>query len=187
MHKELSNPQGRYHILVCDINYTKYTIVNVYAPNVHQECFFYRVLRKVSQIQQGYLLLWGDVNLPSDPKIDSTTLSNRYQNSLQPLLFRYDLYDAWRCLNASERYYSFFSTSHSVYARLDLFLTDKWLLMKMKASKIINITWLDHASVTLLVDDTSTVNPTFIWRSNLRSIQADPTRSELTKALVEFF
>ena len=35
-HDELADPLGRYHILVCDIASTTYTIVNVYAPNAHQ-------------------------------------------------------------------------------------------------------------------------------------------------------
>lgn len=174
LQKELSDPHGRYHILVCDINSTTYTVVNVYSSNEHQSCFFHRVLKK------GYLLLCGEFDLPSDSKMDSTMLSSRPQHSLQPLLFKYDLYDVWRRLHATERDYSFLSTSHRVYTRLGLFLMDKWILTKIKASKINNITWLDRASVSLLVDDTSNVDPTFVWRTNPWVFQADPSKSELT-------
>lgn len=30
LHKELTDPQGRYHILICDTNSTTYTVVNIY-------------------------------------------------------------------------------------------------------------------------------------------------------------
>ena len=39
LHNEIADSQGRYHILVCDINSTTYTVVNIYAPNDHQICF----------------------------------------------------------------------------------------------------------------------------------------------------
>lgn len=86
LNKEISDPRGRYHVLICDINSTTYTVVNVYAPNVHQTRFLHRILKKISQIRQGYLLLCGDFNLPPDPKMDSTTSSNRQHQALQPLL-----------------------------------------------------------------------------------------------------
>lgn len=162
LHKEVQDLQGRYHILLCDLNSTTYTVGNVYAPNVHQSSFIHKLMKKVSQIQKGHLILCGNFNLSPDPKIDSSSLTTRKNQTLQPLLWRYNIYDAWRCLNVTEREYSFFSTSHKIYTRLNLFMTNKWLLTKIRASKINDITWTDHASVSLLVDDISNVNFTFI-------------------------
>lgn len=39
-HTEYKDPNGRFLILVCDINSVTYTIVNTYAPNTHQVQFF---------------------------------------------------------------------------------------------------------------------------------------------------
>lgn len=86
MHQELVDPFGHYHILICDINSATYTVANVYAPSKHQFRFLRCIFKKINQIQRGYLLICGDLNLPPDPKMDSTTVSNRPQPSLQPLL-----------------------------------------------------------------------------------------------------
>lgn len=46
LHKVLADPQGQYLILICDINSTTYTVVNIYAPNKHQSHFLHQVLKK---------------------------------------------------------------------------------------------------------------------------------------------
>lgn len=102
LHSEVKDVQGRYHILICNINNTNYTVVNVYAPNTRQTRFLHRLMKQVSRLQKGRLLLCGDFNLPPDPTIDSSSLSNKRTQTLQPLLRNYDIYDAWRCLHATE-------------------------------------------------------------------------------------
>lgn len=67
-HSEMADPLGRYYILVCDIASTTYTVVNVYAPNKHQIHFLHQVLKKVRQVQRGYLMICGDFNLAPDPR-----------------------------------------------------------------------------------------------------------------------
>lgn len=180
-HSDIADPQGRYHILVCDIESTTYTVVNIYAPNKHQLPFLHQVLKRAKQVQRGYLLLHGHFNLPPDPQVNSTSSSTRHHHSLQPLLHSQELYDAWRCLHSSERDYSFFSACHRVYTQLDLFLTEKWLTPKITASMINDITLSDHALVMLSVADLSGVNTCFVWQSNLRLIQDDQSEENLRK------
>lgn len=184
MHKEISDPQGHYHILICDINCTTYTVVNVYTPNKHQLRFIHQVLKKV---QKGFLLLiCRDFNLPPDPQMDFTYYSHRHHHSLQSTLHTQELYDTWKCLHGMEKDYSLFSTSHRIYTRLDFLLTDKWLVRKITASKINTITWSDHASVMLSVNDSPNVNTSFVWRSNPRFFQVDPSKIALQKDLTVF-
>lgn len=40
LHEEIKDPQGRFLILICDLNSTTYTIATVYSPNKHQVHFF---------------------------------------------------------------------------------------------------------------------------------------------------
>ena len=63
LHTELADPGGRYLILVCDINSVTYTIVNVYAPNAHQMCFFKKLMRKVQPIKRVSLYCAGTLTL----------------------------------------------------------------------------------------------------------------------------
>lgn len=47
LHKSIIDPQGRFIILVCDINSSTYTLVNLYAPNARQIKFFHKILKKI--------------------------------------------------------------------------------------------------------------------------------------------
>lgn len=156
LHEAISDPQGRFLILICDICVT-------------------------------FVMLCGDFNITPDPRIDSTVSPKITLPSLAEALRSHDLFDSWRCLNAGERDYSFFSNSHRTYSRIDLFLVDKWLLFNCKKADINVITWLDHASITLTVEDSSSHNPTYNWRANPRLFQDAPTKARIVKLIKEFF
>lgn len=58
MHSEVADSQGCYHILICDINSTTYTVVNVYAPNTRQVRFLHQVLKKQTGAKGLSFDLW---------------------------------------------------------------------------------------------------------------------------------
>lgn len=119
LHQINIDPQGGFIIMVCDIN--SYTVANIYVPNVRQTRFLHRIMRKIRLIQKRALVMCRDFNNPPDPNLDSTSKPKRKPPSLKPLLSAYELHDAWRCLNANERDYSFFLSSHKSYSRIDFF------------------------------------------------------------------
>lgn len=47
------DPEGRYFILVGELNNKPFTIVNLYAQNSHQLRFLKRLYRKLANIQKG--------------------------------------------------------------------------------------------------------------------------------------
>lgn len=115
LHKEIKDPQGYFLILVCDINLVTYTIVNVYAPNVHQICFFPKLMMKICAHRQGLLVLFGDFNATPDPTIDTTSRNRHTSPSLQAAFHEQDLYDVWQCFQTGEKDFTFFSAPHRVY------------------------------------------------------------------------
>uniref|UniRef100_A0A8C5LRK3 exodeoxyribonuclease III n=1 Tax=Leptobrachium leishanense TaxID=445787 RepID=A0A8C5LRK3_9ANUR len=70
LHRKISDPQGRYLILVCSLNHKTYTLVNVYSPNTEQLSFISGVLHRVSLVATGVLLICGDLNYSIDPSRD---------------------------------------------------------------------------------------------------------------------
>lgn len=110
LRKEVKDPLGRYWILVCDINSKTLTLVNVYAPNEHQIRFFNKLMKTIHKHQPGGLLIFGDFNISPNPAMDSSFYQCRYVASLQCSIQSHDLFDAWRCLHASEKeFHLFFS------------------------------------------------------------------------------
>lgn len=78
---QLSDPQGRYLILICQINNVLYSIINVYLPNVRPISSLRKIWKKVQPICQGHIVLCGDlnaiVNRQMDTSISSPSRSHR--------------------------------------------------------------------------------------------------------------
>lgn len=132
---EIVDPAGRFLILICDINSTRYTLINLYAPNYHQLYFLHKLMKRLKKVKQGSLLLCGDFNILRDPQMDSTFLQKGTTASLQILLHSQNLFDVCRWIHTSERDYSYFSAAH-FYLRIDLFLADKWLLQRIQDAAV---------------------------------------------------
>lgn len=168
--------------MICDVNVTTFTLVNVYAPNKHQLHFFHRLMCTSRKHQQGLLLLCGDFNLTPDLAMDFTSTLICKSPAFQQSIHKQDLYNAWRCYHASEKYFTLFSslilTHQSIPGRL---------LSRVSSVSINNITWYDYASVRMTIKDPSTVKSNPVWRVNPRLLQQPDIRSELHKLLLNFF
>lgn len=130
--------EGRYIIATGDINSNPYTTVTLYAPNSQSKSDSSKELYKAKALQYDNLLICGDFNATPDPLLD--TSSGKGTLSLQSLLHKEEVFDTWRCLHDYERDYTFFSSRHCSYSRIDLFLADKWLLQNIETTKIHDIT-----------------------------------------------
>lgn len=94
------DPEGRYIILVCSINKTTYTLINLNAPNVHQTKFISKVLRIAKRVHKGHLIVCGDSNLVPDVHMDSTSAAQRRTSPLKNLIASHDL----RCMAMPPRH-----------------------------------------------------------------------------------
>lgn len=122
-----------------------------------------------------------------DPETDSTSTPKRNPPVLQPFINHHELYDGWRCLKCKWKTIVFFSTAHNSYSRIDLFLLDHGLLTKATSFSINNITWSDHASLSLTLKDSLFSNATYIWRSNSRILQLLESKNEIVQCLNNYF
>lgn len=60
LHTAITDPQGRFLIIVCDIYSTTNTVANVYAPNKGQMTFFHRIMKKKSIYKErSSATVWG--------------------------------------------------------------------------------------------------------------------------------
>lgn len=67
--------EGRFLILLCDINNCPYILVDVYAPNSHHLCFMRKLMSKIDKVKYGNLILCGNFNVLANPHIDTTSIS----------------------------------------------------------------------------------------------------------------
>lgn len=137
-------------------------------------------------MQYGNLFIGGDFKLVSDPKLDTTTSKPNGTASLHTLLHTEELFDAWRCLRANKRNYTFFSTRHCSYSHIDMFLTDIWLLQCVHATLIHNITWSDHTAISLSIAKQGVSPPSPISCCNVRYLQETQTLPVISQHLQDF-
>uniref|UniRef100_A0A8C5MBQ6 exodeoxyribonuclease III n=1 Tax=Leptobrachium leishanense TaxID=445787 RepID=A0A8C5MBQ6_9ANUR len=144
LHRKISDPQGRYLILVCSLNHKTYTLVNVYSPNTEQLSFISGVLNRVFLVATGVLLICGDLNYSIDPLRDvrspkipiPTKRSIRQGQKLRDLFSSHGLYDVWRLWHPGDSEFTFHSRVHNTYSRLDYFLLQGSSLSQMVSARL---------------------------------------------------
>ena len=164
------DPQGRYVFLKGTIMGQKFTFATVYAPNSQQLTFIDQTLAQLADFREGRLILGGDFNISPDPLLDTstnkTTHSNAFLRHFRRTLQGHTLVDCWRALHATERDYSYFSSVHKVYTRIDMLLVDQDALDLLLGATIDQITISDHAPVTLTISLSQALSRVRTWKLN---------------------
>lgn len=144
---------GRYIILICDLNNSTYTLVNLYAPNKGHTKFLKSLLKKAEKIKKGSLLLCGDFNSVVNKSMDCSHLRSTKRHKIQPFLSDNNLYDTWRFIHSSEKDFTHYSYLHQAYSRIDPILSNLTLLQRSLSVRIHSITWSDHAPVSIVLKE----------------------------------
>lgn len=185
--QEHIDPQGRFLIVVAELDHITYTIVNLYAPNVRSLRFIRKVVSMAKKVQKGNLIICGDFNSIMNTELDVSSMASKQRPSLDSLCHEERLYDPWRCLRTTERDYTFYSAVHKSYSRIDFFLTDLYTLQNVQKADIHNITWSDHAPVTIEIVDANKHSHKPLWRNNTFLLSHPKIRDEIAAKITEFF
>lgn len=151
----ISDPNGRFVIVVGTLNSVPITLVNLYAPNFDNPDFFQKVFNMVPDYINTSVLVGGDYNSVLDPLLDKQfSKSLQKSNScirLNTLMENLNLVDIWRLTHPTVRDYSFFSSVHKVYSRIDYFLVDSKLLSAAVSATYHPIVISDHAPISMVL------------------------------------
>lgn len=165
-----SDPNGRFIIITGQIHDTRVALVNVYAPNYDDDAFFRRLFAILPDMSSHHLILGGDFNCWLCPHLDRSSTKvcapSKSSKVIQSFMSEFAVTDAWRFLNPAKREYSFFSSVHHSFTRIDLFLVDNRLLSSVSACRYDAIVLSDHAPISMKVffkDFTAMRAP---WRLN---------------------
>lgn len=105
---------------------------------------------------EGLLIWGGDLNIHLQPKLDSSSRKTHDTKSLHKkvntLFEDVGLIDIWRDLFPNRRDYTHYSAPHSLYTRIDYFITFGKDKDKMNTCGIGTIELSDHAPIYLSVD-----------------------------------
>ena len=126
------------------------TIINVYALNVRAPQYIRQTLTGIRGEIYSNRIIVGDFNISLSPMDRSSKQRiNMETQSLNETLNQMDLIDIFRTFHPNAEEYSFFSSAHGAFSRIDHILGHKSSLSKFKKVEIVSSIFSDHNAMRL--------------------------------------
>ena len=121
------------------------TIVNIYAPNIGAPQYIRQILTDIRGKKYGNTIIVGDFNTPLTPMDRSSKQKiNKETQVLNDTLDEMDLIDIFRTLHPNVEEYTFISSEHGTFSRIDHILGQKSNPNKFKKTEIVPSILFDH-------------------------------------------
>ena len=115
------------------------TIVNIYAPNIGAPQYIRQMLTAIKGEIDSNTIIVGDFNTPLSPMDRSSKMKiNKETHALNDTLNKMDLIDIYRTFHPKTADYTFFSSAHGTFSRIDHILGHKSSLSKLKKIEVIS-------------------------------------------------
>ena len=129
------------------------TIINIYAPNIGAPQNIRHMLTAIREEIDSNTIIVGDFNTSLIP-MDRTSRQkiNKETQALNDTIDQIDLIDIYRTFHPKTVDYTFFSSAHGTFSRIDHILGHKSNLGKFKKIEIISSTFSDHNTMRLEIN-----------------------------------
>ena len=142
------------------------TIVDIYAPNIGAPQYIRQTLTDIKGELNSNTITIGDFNTPLTP-MDRSSKQSKETRVLNDTLDEMDLTDFFRTFHPNAEEYTFFSSAHGTFFRIDHMLVHKSNLGKFKKMEIISSIFSDHNTMRLEINyKKKLVKNTNTWRLN---------------------
>ena len=143
------------------------TIVNIYAPNIGEPQYIRQMLTALKGEIDTNTSIVGDFNTPLSPMDRSSKMKiNKETQALNDTLNKMDL-DIYRIFHPRKQEYTFFSSAHGTFSKIDHILGHLSSLGKFRKVEIISTIFPDHNEMRLDINyRKSSVKNTNTWRLN---------------------
>ena len=142
--------KGHYIMIKGSIQEEDITIVNIYAPNVGAPQYIRQMLTTIKGEIYSNTIIVGNFNTPISPMERSSKMKiNKEAQTLNDTLNKMDLIDIYRTLHPKTTEYTFFSSAHGTFSRIDHVLGHKSSLGKYKKIEILSSIFSNHNAMRL--------------------------------------
>ena len=126
------------------------TIINIYAPNIGAPQYIKQTLTGIRGKIITNTIIVGDINIPLTP-MDKSSIQriNKEMQILNETLDEMDLIEIFRIVHTNAEEYTFFSSAHGTFSRIDHILGHKSNISKFKEIEIISSIFSGHNTMTL--------------------------------------
>ena len=126
------------------------TIVNIYASNIGALQSVRQMLTSMKGEINNNTIILEDFNTPLTPMGRSTEQKiSKETQTLNYIMDQLDLFDIYRTFHPKTMNFTFFSSAHETFSRIDHILCHKSSLGKFKKTEIIPVIFSDHNAVRL--------------------------------------
>ena len=137
--------EGHYIMIKVSIQEEDITIVNIYAPNKGAPEYISQMLTAIKGDIDSNIIIVGDFNTPLSPMDKSSKMKiNKETQALNDTLNKMDLIGIYRTFHPKTIEYTFFSTAHGTFSRIDHTVGHKSSLGKFKKIDIISSIFSNH-------------------------------------------
>ena len=145
------------------------TIVNIYVPNIEAPQYIRQMLTTMKGEINSNTIIVGDFNTPLTPMDRSSKQKiNKENQTLNDTTDQIDLIDIYRTVHPEVAEYTFFSSAHGTFSRIDHILGHKSSLgIFKKNTEIVSSIFSDHNTMRLEINyRKKIVKTTNTWRPN---------------------
>ena len=145
--------EGHYIMIRGSIQEEDITIINIYVPNIRAPQYVRQMLTSMKGEINNNTITVGDFNTPLTPMDRSTKQKiNKETQTLNDTMDQLDLIDIYRTFHHKTMNFTFFSSAHRTFSKIDHILGYKsWTISlgKFKKTEIIPSIFSDHNAVRL--------------------------------------
>ena len=176
--------EGHYIMIKGSIQEEDITIINIYAPNMGAPQYVTQMLTSMKGEINNTIIV-GDFNTLLTPMDRSTKQKiNKETQTLNDTIDQLDLIDIYRSFHPKTMNFTFFSSTHETFARIDRILSHISSLGKFKKIEIIPSIFSDHNAVRLALNyRRKTIKNSNIWRLNNKLLNNQQITDEIKKEI----
>ena len=176
VHQTHVDENGNYIILDLTFNSKRFSLINIYGPNIDQPEFYQNIIRIIDMVGNETVIWCGDFNLVLDVDLDYYNYKSKDNNKksramLLTFIQNKRLCDPYRELNGNIKRYTWRRTNPLQQARLDFFLLSPDLLSQVRSCDISLSYRSDHSLVMLSIDFSNVTHGKGLWKFNNSLLQ----------------
>ena len=182
--------EGHYIMIKGSIQEEDIIIVNIYAPNTGAPQYIRQTLTDIKEEIDSNTIIIGDFNTPLTPMDRSSKQNiNKEMQVLNDTLDEMDLIAIFRTFHPNAEEYTFFSSAHGIFSRIDHILGHKSNLSKFKKVEIVSSIFSDHNAMRLDINckkKRKTVRNINTWRLSNTFLNNQQVTEEIQREIKKF-
>ena len=162
-------------------------MLSIYAPNIVAPQYIKQTLTDIKGETDSNTIIVGDFNTPLTPMDRSKQKISKETQVLNDTVDEMDLIDIFRIFHPNAEEYTFFSSVHGTFSRIDHILGHKSNLSKFKKIEIISSIFSNHNAMRLDINyKKKTVRNTNTWRLSNMFLNNQQVTEEIKREIKKF-